>query len=57
MNQKHYSEMVYDHINDDQIYEKTDSNCDRMVMKKIKIQTQKHENILIKLQIDSPTNF
>ena len=57
MNQKHYSEMVYDHINDDQIYKKTDSNCDRMVMKKIKIQTQKHENILVKLQIDSPTNF
>ena len=36
MSTKHYCEMVNDHLNNNQIYKKTDSTCENKVMKKIK---------------------
>ena len=44
MKKKHYCERVYDHFKDNQIYKKTNSNCDSKVMNKIKILTQKYQN-------------
>ena len=57
MKKRHYCEIVYVHLNDNQIYKKADSSCDSKVMNKIKILTQKYENIFINLQIDYLTNF
>ena len=36
MSTKHYCEMVNDHLNNNQIYKKTDSTCENKVMKKTK---------------------
>ena len=38
---KYYCKMVYDHLNDNQIYKKTDNTCNKKVMKKIKKLSQK----------------
>ena len=49
--------MVYDHLNNNQIYKETDRTCDNEVMNKIKRLNQKYQNILTKLEIDYLTNF
>ena len=36
MSKKHYCKMVFDHLNDNQIYERTDNTSDNKVMNKIK---------------------
>ena len=54
---KHYCKIIYDHLDNKQIYKRTDSTCDTEVMDKIKKLTQKDENILTKLEIDYLTNF
>ena len=54
---KHYCKIIYDHLDNKQIYKRTDSTCDTKVMEKIKKLTQKYENILTKLEIDYLTNF
>ena len=36
MSTKHYYKMVSDHLNDNQIYKKTDNTCDNKLMNKVK---------------------
>ena len=36
MSTKHYCKMIYDHLNNNQIFEKTDNICGNKVMNKIK---------------------
>ena len=48
--------MVYQHLNDTNTYQKTDSACDNRVMNKIRKLTQKY-NILSKDKVESLTNF
>ena len=36
MNTKHYCKMIYDHINNNQIYKNTNSTCDNNVTNEIK---------------------
>ena len=57
MGAKHYYKMIYDHLNDNQIYNKTDSTCDNKVMNKIKKRTIKYQNILTTLEIDYLANL
>ena len=36
MSKKHYCKMAFDHLNDNQIYKRTDNTSDNKVMNKIK---------------------
>ena len=56
MSTKH-RKMVYDHLNNNQIYKKTDRACDKELTNKIIRLTQKYQNVLTKLEIDYLTNF
>lgn len=48
---KHYK-MVYDRLNDNQLYKKTDTTCDNKVINKIKKLPQKYQNIITQPEID-----
>ena len=56
-NKPHYKGMIYQHLNDTNTYQKSDSKCDNHVMKKMGELVQKYEPLLTKEEKKFLTKF
>ena len=57
MTKRHYKKMVYEQLNDNITYRRTNGSCDNEVMKELGKLVEKYKDNLMDKEIDYLTNF